>query len=260
MNWLPIVQSEKLCALFCSLPLVLLLNAWLIFAQNERTSQRISFQIEHSFDNNNEWKPKGIFSFKNPQSFLLSDLSKIQNSVKFQHHPFTTEDKVKFEKAIEANAFYKVRLATGSPHLPFVVSAVKACALLSSNFDERIVLHLDNKYNVIGIDYSSGNGTCLQNITHKIRDKKIEFKTIAELQFAAEAPKPLVDEVKQQSQEQDKKNEPNFFAKYWYYIVPIVLIILTSALISPAPSETDSDQAASRSSTHNSNRPGKKRT
>jgi hypothetical protein len=126
MNWLPIVRSEKLCALFCSLPLVLLLNAWLIFAQNERTSQRISFQIEHSFDNNNDWKPKGIFSFKNPQSFLLSDLSKIQNSVKFQHHPFTTEDKVKFEKAIEANAFYKVRLATGSPHLPFVVSAVKA--------------------------------------------------------------------------------------------------------------------------------------
>jgi hypothetical protein len=35
---------------------------------------------------------------------------------------------------------------------------------LASDFEERIVVHLDNGYNIIGIDYQPRNGICHKNI------------------------------------------------------------------------------------------------
>jgi len=178
------------------------------------------FMLEHSISDD-QWKPRGNVELQFGK----------QNPVKFADTQLSSADLAELKKLVDNHGYYRIRLVptkpAGTPD-SYVMASVPACALVASGYRELLNFHSDVYGNIIAVDYRTPITQCEALPAIKTSDKA-EFKPKGKILFGrtGERPKDVRSQVQQEEEaaKNDKEPKKGFFAQYWMYIIPGVLIV-----------------------------------
>ncbi|KAJ2105378.1 hypothetical protein GGI16_002378 [Coemansia sp. S142-1] len=131
------------------------------------------------------------------------------------------------KQVLSADHYYSVLLRSqnsGAQH----VLAIKRCRLNGEKkVEETFVLHETEGGSVFRVDYDAGKGSnCLKGSLADV--PKFVAKTLVKRRVQGPTPQLAVAASIDASTGKEKQPEPQkgFLAKYWYYLVPLALLLL----------------------------------
>ncbi|PRP87622.1 hypothetical protein PROFUN_04649 [Planoprotostelium fungivorum] len=161
---------------------------------------------------------------------------------------WSTKDKGRFETLTKTNGFYRIRAQTSSGQ--YSVSSVRVCDLVTSDYHDHITIHKDIHGELIHVDYtvsrSTSRGPCHEEY---LQQKANKLETHVHVQHTTESSQAIIEPkiVQQQAEKQAQEGESqSFFGKYWYFIVPaLIMMVLNSVLATmPDPAQGQAGAAA----------------
>ncbi|KAJ8747910.1 hypothetical protein K2173_012800 [Erythroxylum novogranatense] len=193
------------------------------------SDSKIQFSLDHAFGDS-DFVPAGTFSARLK---TLHHGGQTLTKLRFSRSAFTDLDKQKFEKLLNDDDFYRIRLPSNvlsAPGKDYVVSSVKARCLPRGNLDELFVINMDGA-NVLAVNYGAP-GACPYPRQMKI-PTKWSFNSHAVLKTGEQAARtPLFAEsslaVENGEVEGVQPPERSFWAKYWMYLIPLGLIVMNA--------------------------------
>ncbi|KAG0167875.1 hypothetical protein DFQ28_005463 [Apophysomyces sp. BC1034] len=151
------------------------------------------------------------------------------------------------------NALYQVKVKderSGN----IILSSVKYCQLLASDWKDEFRVHLDDADKVYHVDYFADGTGCNDQV--KLPAASKPFSSRITLKKPIEGPKSLLGhsngksaqqkrpatKAEEQRENEPKEEEPeqSFFQKYWYLLVVGALLFLSTA--SPPPEQQQQRQ------------------
>ncbi|XP_066564891.1 ER membrane protein complex subunit 10 isoform X1 [Amia ocellicauda] len=197
------------------------------------TETGFSIPLEHSFelDDSPRFTHRGALQWRVGREVV--SLSQTQ---------LTEEERNKLRDVAAVDGLYRVRIPFSSLQSGqtdrqtlaegYLTSFIRACALVESHLSDVITVNTDVTGTVIGISIVTLPGSCQGS---EVEDVDLEvFNTTLSIMGPTAAPSPetaLFIERMEQEQEKKGKNpqeQKSFFAKYWMYIVPLVLFLMMS--------------------------------
>eukprot|EP01119_Soliformovum_irregulare_P008460 TRINITY_DN21577_c0_g1_i1.p1 TRINITY_DN21577_c0_g1~~TRINITY_DN21577_c0_g1_i1.p1 ORF type:complete len:241 (+),score=51.15 TRINITY_DN21577_c0_g1_i1:151-873(+) len=201
--------------------------------------------IQHSF-NSKPFTKRGVIKSKT----LASDSPELVQSSPPVSDLFQLADD---------EGVYRVGIQTSNG---LFVSSVPACAIIGSQFEDVITLTLDSTGTIVGASYS-----IKETSSSKLPDSRFPFcrqfvggdrKTMKDAlsnkawmttvitQPVLQAPVVIPNIIKpvnaipttpeeKEAQEKQQEERQSFLQKYWYYIVPAVVMLVINSVLAPAP-------------------------
>ncbi|KAH8552167.1 hypothetical protein BGW37DRAFT_519702 [Umbelopsis sp. PMI_123] len=139
------------------------------------------------------------------------------------------------------NALYQVKVVDEASQ-DIVLSSVKSCQLAASGFRDQFIVHVNESGDFTHVDYYSIVSDCFEGAP----TESSEFTTSVEVVRPNRPIRPTLGKltaVSQKSQqpaaaeegsEADKpEEEKTFFQKYWYVLLGVAVMVLTSASQEP---------------------------
>lgn len=121
------------------------------------SDSKIQITLEHAFGDS-DFFPAATFSARlKTWSHGAQTLTKLR----FSRNSFTEVEKQKFQKLLEDDEFYRIRLPSNvlnPPGKDFVISSVRARCLPRDGLDEHFVIHTEG-VNILAVNYGSP-GAC----------------------------------------------------------------------------------------------------
>jgi hypothetical protein len=191
--------------------------------------------IEHSFDSGSNpiFTKRGTVMIHSVRSGSAEFLAEA---------PLTDEEKSKLKELVSVDGFYRIRVRKNgdtSSQSGYVYSFMKACALYESRLSDKLTVHIDQTGNLIAtsisptIPYCSGSAEISKN-------QLSNFNTTVFVQQTAVGPVPetqaYIQKLEQEKIEKAKGQQADnrgFFAKYWMYIVPVVIFFMMFQSMDP---------------------------
>jgi len=192
--------------------------------------QLVTLSLEHALTPGN-FKPRGQISYRNPNS-LLTSVNKISSTIKFSQTELSKEDKAKIRDLLNKDEHYQIRVRLPySSKLAYVTASVPACTLVASNFVDLIKLNLDQFGDIISIEYHTKVSSCTAMKDTSAWDSLDKMETTIRLGFGVEGARPLREAILSPEQaKQDEESKKGWFAKYWYFLIPVVIMFVISGL------------------------------
>ncbi|XP_058832261.1 ER membrane protein complex subunit 10 isoform X2 [Topomyia yanbarensis] len=122
------------------------------------------------------------------------------------------------------------------------LTSSKACALAKSQLTDVLWVSLDQTGSVIGITQSVNHGNFgdCRDLTNRDIDVLDEFNTDVYVKPIENAPVPdtasFIQKLEREREARERgetKDNRGLFAKYWMYIVPVVILVLISGATNP---------------------------
>lgn len=184
-----------------------------------------SLTVEHTFDQglNPVFTRRGIIMVRSLKSGLGEFV---------EQNPLSFEKKTQLKDLAASDGLYRIRVSKGDAvNDHFVYSFMKACALYESRLSDRVSVHVDMSGNLISSSISASVPYC-SGIT--VGDYELnQFNSTVEVQQTVLGPAPetqaYIQKLEQEKMEKAKGQQADnrgFFAKYWMYIVPLLIFMV----------------------------------
>ncbi|KAJ5071884.1 er membrane protein complex subunit 10 [Anaeramoeba ignava] len=195
-------------------------------------SYKMDFEFEHKLGN--EWKKRGKIEFISPIPFKKQGTKRIK--IKIENYELTEKDKKELIENANKEGYYSIRVPT-DPHskskASFSIASIKAYDLLRSNGQDQIILHFDNNEKIIGVDYIT-NFNYDKNASSK-SEKYFPIKSLKTTGFidipvhgaTVNLNQGYGSEFRKMT---DQPEEKSFFKKYWFIIIPVLLLVCMGGL------------------------------
>ncbi|XP_034239956.1 ER membrane protein complex subunit 10 isoform X2 [Thrips palmi] len=130
-------------------------------------------------------------------------------------------------------------VVTSSNKVVEFLTFMKACALVESGFSDVLTVNLDHSGGVIAISASAPYGIC-QGAPIPPDEKLRFFNTTIVVRHMDNGPVPdtatyiqKMERERDARERGDQKDNRSFIAKYWMYIVPLLIFVLLSSAGQP---------------------------
>ncbi|CAN9505066.1 unnamed protein product [Ophioblennius macclurei] len=194
------------------------------------------------------------FSVPLEHSFEVDDVAKFvlrgalllkagrEPSVSISQNQLSEEDRAKLKEVAAVDGLYRIRVPRvflqadrqSERQLEgYLTAFVRACAMVESHLSDVISLHTDVSGHLIGVSIVTLPGACRGAEVEDEVDLEV-FNTTLSIVAPVTAPGPetafFLERMEQESEKKGKnpQEQKSFFAKYWMYIVPLVLFLMMS--------------------------------
>jgi len=202
---------------------VLLSCVFCVFGEGVEDGELV-LHLQHSFDMGHTWVERGVVTVHSTRS----------GTATVDQSPLHYDQRTNLENLCQESGFYLVR-ATQSSQPDYLRSYTSACALLDANMQDTLTLQLDWRGKLTALTL----GVQIAQVRNKNEDSSV-FKTRVSTQQMENGPVPdtaafiqRVEENKRKEEKGEVKDNRSFLAKYWMYIVPVVLIMAVNGAASP---------------------------
>jgi len=212
-----------------------------------RGIEEVSFVLEHSlvFAAGDAaaaaFKSAGVFSARATYHRTNQDAVRLSH-LKLQRDPVDEDFIQAFTALVADDLHYRVRLAANVLHPregEYVMAYLPARCLAEAGLQENFALHMDERGNVVGMDYTPAGGECHADAVPVPLGANPAFRTTAAVRFFKVAPQldpdaptdirghggPGTQEKVRRGPDGKKKPPETFMQKYWMYLVPGVFIV-----------------------------------
>ncbi|CAN7938256.1 unnamed protein product [Ixodes hexagonus] len=228
--WIPWI------CIFHEMNALLILPAILAFLSkqtyaNDLEDKQLTFSIHHSLEDgpNSPYLPRGT---------VTVPLARTGDSVLHQV-PLSTADTAKLRRLAENNGLYRIQVVDHQSEDPrgTVSSFMKACSLYESGLTDSLTLTLDRSGALLGASVFSSQ----QCEGSYVPDYRLtSFNTTYTVSVVNLAPAPdtqtyirRLEQEKADKARGDSGDNRSFFAKYWMYIMPLLIFLLISGVSNP---------------------------
>ncbi|KAK3741085.1 hypothetical protein QZH41_003717 [Actinostola sp. cb2023] len=188
--------------------------------------------VEHALikENGEEFQPRGTITIRS---------LKHKTGVFYQNDHLSREDLQVLKDMAQNDAYYRIRVPArfstdvDEPQI-YVSTYVNACALLQSKFTETIIVSIDHLGNIYGVGLRLPVSQCEDS--RRFSDVPSYFNTTVQIlqQTAGALPdtQTYVQRLEKEKAEEAAgkgKDNRSFLAKYWMYIVPVVIFMLMTS-------------------------------
>jgi len=189
------------------------------------TDGELLLDLEHSFDHGDTWQSRGHVSVSSTRSGVSNQ----------DQLPLSQNLKDALKTQCEAGGFYLLRanVHQSGASLGVMRSFTSACSLVESGMVDIISLQTDHKGKVMSLSLSGGSRTSSPGL----RDT---FKTKIVTNGMEPGPVPdtaaFIQRLEEEKRRKEKGEVPDnrsFLAKYWMYIVPVVLFMAINGAAAP---------------------------
>ncbi|GAA6229857.1 ER membrane protein complex subunit 10 isoform X1 [Lates japonicus] len=193
-----------------------------------------SVPLEHSFE------PDDVAKFRVRGALVLK--AGREPSVSLSQNQLSEEDRIKLKEVAAVDGLYRIRVPrvflqadrqTERQMEGYLTAFVRACAMVESHLSDAIALHTDVSGYLIGVSIVTIPGACRGTEVEDEVDLEV-FNTTLRVMAPVNAPGPetalFLERLEQESEKKAKnpQEQKSFFAKYWMYIVPLVLFLMMS--------------------------------
>lgn len=196
----------------------------------------LTIDLYHKFNVDQEFKLRGSIIVKPKSEYRVAQASILKKQVSL-----TDEDLQALKDASEKGELYylKAYLRTKKNKDSSADSVqpekssqtlIKSCSLYTANLADFITINLSPVNDFINVNVFSADPECTENIPNNLSR---EFNTTIIVQSGAVGPSPdtatyikRLEEERLSKQRDGKPDDRSFFAKYWIYIVPAVIILM----------------------------------
>ncbi|CAM8888613.1 unnamed protein product [Rhodiola kirilowii] len=196
------------------------------------SDSKIQFTLEHAFGES-DFSSAGVFSARLK---IRGTGGQTLTKLRFSRNSLSEIEKQSFDKLLEDDDFYKIRLPSNvlsPPGRDYVIASVKARCLPRESLDEYFVIHMDG-VNILSVNYGS-SGSC-QYPRQLKRPTRWSFNSNTLLKSSEEAPRTpafaeeILNNFGAEVGEADivPPPEKSFWAKYWMYAIPLGLIVMNA--------------------------------
>ncbi|KAL2101355.1 hypothetical protein ACEWY4_003116 [Coilia grayii] len=201
---------------------------------NDALDTDFSVPLEHSFEIDDEpiFRRRGSLELRAGR----------ESGVTISQSQLSEEDRNTLKEVAAVDGLYRIRVPRVSLQADrqtekqadgYLTAFVKACALVESHLSDVITLHTDVTGYLIGVSIVTIPGTCRGLEVEDEVDLE-SFNTTLTVMAPVNAPMPetalFIERLEQEMEKKEKnpQEQKSFFAKYWMYIVPLVLFLMMS--------------------------------
>lgn len=190
----------------------------------------LTIDLYHKFDSNQQYKLRGSVFIRPKTEYRIAQAN-ILNQVKL-----TDSDLEILKEASGRDDTYYLkavlRKKKGDQIIPLKTTQtlVKSCSLYLSNLVDFITVNLSPSNDFISVNLFTTEPECNGQVPDTLSK---EFNTTILLESGAVGPVPdtatyikRLEEERLNKQKEGKEDNRSFFAKYWIYIVPAVIILM----------------------------------
>ncbi|KAJ3665039.1 hypothetical protein Zmor_000555 [Zophobas morio] len=168
------------------------------------------------------------------QSLRLGQAIVNQNSL-------TQEERVQLKEMAATNQFYQIRstVVSNDGTENVFLSTIKACMLAEAQLDDRLSVSLDYTGRVIGITLLIASKSTCEGAVVPLSKLK-EFTTSVYVRHPEVGPVPdtasYIQKMEREREAKERgevKDNRSILAKYWMYIVPVVILLMVSSMANP---------------------------
>ncbi|XP_076121827.1 ER membrane protein complex subunit 10 isoform X1 [Alosa pseudoharengus] len=201
---------------------------------NDALDTDFSVLLEHSFeiDDLPRFRRRGSLELRSGR----------EPGVTISQSQLSEEDRNMLKEVAAVDGLYRIRVPRVSLQADrqiekqtdgYLTAFVRACAMVESHLSDVITLHTDVTGYLIGVSIVTLPGAC-RGVEVEDEVDLESFNTTLSVMGPVNAPPPetalFIEQIKQEMEKKVKnpQEQKSFFAKYWMYIVPLVLFLMMS--------------------------------
>ncbi|XP_072383996.1 ER membrane protein complex subunit 10 [Diabrotica undecimpunctata] len=193
----------------------------------------VTIRLQHSltFQNPPVWTERG--------NITIVSLRLGQATV--DQKPLLTEEKKLLRDLSAKNSYYQIKaiVTANDGSQKSFISTLKACMLVESELDDRLSVSIDYMGRVVGVSSVIASNSACEGAIVPYENLK-QFNTVVYVRHTETGPIPdtasyvqKLEKEKEAKEKGETKDNRSFLAKYWMYIVPLLIFMAISSASNP---------------------------